>query len=531
MSGLAGGLVAAAAAVSLALAAPASARAPDDVFVMAKEIDDIITLDPAEVFEFSGAEYSANVYERLVYFDVDNVQELKGGAARSWTVSDDGRTYTFHIREGQTFHSGNPVTAFDAAYSLRRVVLLNKSPAFILAQFGFTPENVRERIRAVDDSTLTIETDRAYAPSFFLACLTSGVGSVVDSKLVQAHDKGGDMGHGWLRTRSAGSGPFKLRMWKPNELIILDGFADYWRGPPAMTRVVIRHIAEPGTQRLLIETGDIDVARNLGPDQVAGIGGNPGLRVRYARKGALYYLGLNQNNPYLRRPEVKQALRYLVDYDGIAKTILRGSVVVHQSFLPQGFLGAIDDRPYRLDADKAKRLLEEAGLGAGFAVTMDTRNTRPALDVAQSIQATFALADIRLEILPAGGKQVLTKYRARNHDIYFGRWGPDYQDPHTNASAFASNPDNSMGAEFKTLAWRNGWEAPDLTAMTAAAVFERDPDRRATLYAEIQRRHQQDSPFVIMFQEVELVVERARLSGLVLGPSFDSNFYRAVVKN
>jgi peptide/nickel transport system substrate-binding protein len=298
-----------------------------------------------------------------------------------------------------------------------------------------------------------------------------------------------------------------------------------------MARVVIRHIAEPGTQRLLIETGDIDVARNLGPDQVAGMTGNPKLKVRYARKGALYYLGLNQKNPYLRRPEVRSALKYLVDYDGIAETILRGSAVVHQSFLPKGFLGAIDDRPYRLDVDTARRLLEEAGLGEGFAITVDTRNTRPALDIAQSIQASFALAGIRLEILPGDGKQVLTKYRARNHDIYFGRWGPDYQDPHTNASAFASNPDNSDGAEFKTLAWRNSWEAPVLTAMTGAAIFERDPARRAELYAEIQRRHQRDSPFVILFQVVELAVERARLSGFVLGPSFDSNFYRTVTKN
>ncbi len=515
----------------MALVAPAAARVPDDVFVMAKEIDDIITLDPAEVFEFSGAEYAANVYERLIYFGLNDVQRLEGGAAESWAVSDDGRTYTFRIREGMTFHSGNPVTAFDAAYSLQRVVLLNRSPAFILTQFGFAPDNVRDRIRALDERTLEVETDRAYAPSFFLACLTAGVGSVVDSKLVQAHEQDGDMGHGWLRTHSAGSGPFKLRLWKPNEIIILHRFDEYWRGPPAMARVVIRHIAEPGTQRLLIETGDIDVARNLGPDQVAGMTGNRKLKVRYARKGALYYLGLNQKNPYLRRPEVRRALKYLVDYDGIAETILRGSAVVHQSFLPKGFLGAIDDRPYRLDVDTARRLLEEAGLGEGFAITVDTRNTRPALDIAQSIQASFALAGIRLEILPGDGKQVLTKYRARNHDIYFGRWGPDYQDPHTNASAFASNPDNFDGAEFKTLAWRNSWEAPVLTAMTGAAIFERDPARRAELYAEIQRRHQRDSPFVILFQVVELAVERARLSGFVLGPSFDSNFYRTVTKN
>lgn len=521
----------AALAVAVTAAAnPGAAATPRSVLVMAKSLDDLITLDPAEVFEFSGAEYAANVYERLVYFDLEDVRRIVPGAAQSWRVSADGRTYTFRIRPGMTFHSGNPVTARDAAYSLRRVVRLNLSPAFILTQFGFTPENVEERIRAADERTLVVETDRAYAPSFFLACLTAGVGSVVDSGLLEAHAEDGDMGHGWLRTRSAGSGPFGLETWRPSELLVLARFDGYWRGRPPMRRVVIRHIPEPGTQRLLIEAGDIDVARNLGPDQVAGLGGHPGLRPRFSRKGALYYMGLSQRNPYLSRPRVRRALKYLVDYEGIGRTILRGGAVVHQSFLPEGMLGAIDDRPYRLDVAEARRLLAEAGLADGFAVTMDSRNTAPELYVAQSIQATFARAGVRLEILPGDGRQVLTKYRARNHDIYLGLWGPDYQDPHTNASAFASNPDNSDGAEVKTLAWRNGWEAPELTRMTEAAVLARDPARRAALYAEIQRRHQADSPFVIMFQHVDIVVERADLTGLVLGPGFDSIFYRSVAK-
>src|SRR3546814_5822616 len=93
--------------------------------------------------------------------------------------------------------------------------------------------------------------------------------------------------------------------------------------------------------------------------------------------------------------------------------------------------------------------------------------------MAQSIQATFAQAGIELEIIPGDGSQTLTKYRARNHDIYIGRWGPDYQDPHTNADTFARNPDNSDDAKSKPLAWRNAWDIPEMTK-------EADADRTRT---------------------------------------------------
>ncbi len=430
-----------------------------------------------------------------------------------------------------TFHSGNPVTAEDAAYSLRRVIRLNLAPAFILAQFGFTPENVDSRITAAGPETLVIETDRAYSPAFFYACLTANVASIVDSKLVASHAQGGDDGNEWLRTRSAGSGPFSLRVWKPNEIIILDRFEDYWRGAPAMRTAFIRHIGEPGVQRLLLERGDIDVARNLIPDQVAAIAGRGDVRLRFARKGALYYLALNQKNEFLRRPEVREAVKYLVDYDGIAGTILRGQAALHQTVIPAGYFGVLDERPFVLDSARANEILGAADGQPRAAVTLDVRNTQTDLEIAQSIQATFAAAGIKVEIVPGDGRQVLTKYRARNHDLYYGRWGPDYQDPHSNAQAFASNPDNSDRGEVKTLAWRNAWDIPALTGMTRAAVLERDAEKRARLYQEIQRRVLEDSPFVVLYQEVDMAVERANVRGFVMGPAFDTVSYRGVTKS
>ena len=527
-------LAAGCAAIALASTiniAGAVAETPPDTLVQAWQIDDLITLDPAEIFEFSGAEYGAQVYDRLVTYPADDVENLQGHVAERWEISEDGRTYTFKIRDGIAFHSGNPLTAEDAARSLQRVTKLNKTPSFILSQFGFTPENVDEMIQAIDDRTLQITVDQPYAPTFFLYCLTAGIGSVVDKAEVMAHEVDGDMGHEWLKTASAGSGPFKLRAWKPNESLVIDGNPDYWGGAPAFKRVFTRHIAEPATQQLLLEKGDIDVARDLEIDQINALSDNDDIFVEEVPKGAVWYLGLNQKNEYLSKPEVREALKYLIDYEGIGSTILAGSATIHQSFLPSGFLGAIDDKPYSLDVEKAKELLADAGLADGFTVTMDTRNTSTVTDLAQAIQATWAEAGINLEIVPGDNKQTLTKYRARTHDIYIGRWGPDYQDPHTNADTFASNPGNAdEDAHTGKLAWRNAWDIPEMTALTAAAVLEHDPEVRSTMYQEIQREHQTISPFVIMFQDIELIASRKGVSGMIWGPSFDDNKYGKATK-
>lgn len=511
--------------------ATASAETPKDSLVMAWAFDDIVTLDPGEIFELSGAEYGAQVYDRLVTYDTQDVSKISGQVAEKWDVSEDGKTFTFTIRDGIKFHSGNPLSAEDVAWSIHRVVKMNKGPAFILGQFGLTPDNVEQMVTAPDAKTLIFKTDKVYAPTFVLYCLTANVSSVVDAKLVKSKEVNGDFGTAFLKLNSAGSGPFKLRQWKAGEVMMLDGNPDYWNGAPAMKRVLIRHVAEPATQRLLLEKGDVDVARNLRAEQFEPLRANDKIRIVQSPKGTLYYMGLNQKNPNLAKPEVRKAMKYLVDYEAISKTIMNGQGTIHQTFLPNGFLGALNETPYSYDPAKAKELLAAAGLPNGFEVTLDIRNTSPSIDVAQALQASAAAAGVKINLLPADGKQVVTKYRARNHELLIYQWGADYQDPHTNADTFAANPDNADDASAKPLAWRNAWDIPELTKKTMAAVEERDAGKRAAMYEEIQRQVLDDSPYVIMFQQTEVIAERTNVQGLIWGPAFDSNFYWKATKN
>ncbi|MDV7103639.1 ABC transporter substrate-binding protein [Vibrio sp. TH_r3] len=506
------------------------AATPKDSLVVGWQFDDIITLDTAEVFEFSGAEIVGNSYDRLIGYDPDDVSKIFGVAAESWTVSEDGKLFTFKMRKGIKFASGNEMTAEDAAFSLQRAIILNKTPAFILSQFGLTEANVKDKIKVVDAETLTLETDKAYAPTFVLYCLSATIASIVDKAEVMKHEVDGDMGFAWLRTNYAGSGPFKIEQWKPSEIVVLSANKDYWDGAPAVNNVFIRHIAESSVQQLLLEKGDLDIARNLETEQLKSVSNSEDVKLLKKGKGTLYYLSMNLKDPILAKPQVQQALKYLIDYKGLEDTVWAGRGQVQQAFLPKGFLGALEDQPFSLDIDKAKQLLADAGYPDGFEVELIVRNNTIRIDTAKSIQTTFAKAGIKVNLVPMDGKQVLTVYRARKHQLFFGAWGPDYQDPHTNADTFAKNLDNSDDAKSKPVAWRNAYAPEQMTKDTLAALVESDADKRAEMYLAIQKEHQQSAPFAFIMQEQEVAGVRANIDGYVLGPSFDSNSYKDVVK-
>ena len=520
---------------------PAFADTPPDTLVQAWAIDDIITLDPAEAFELTTGEIIGNSYDMLVRLDINDTTKVVGGLAESWSVSEDGLVYAFKLKPGLTFASGNAVTAEDVAWSFERVVKLNKSPAFIIQQFGLTGDNVAEKAKAVDASTFVLTVDKAYAPSFVINCLTSTAAAVVDSKLVKEHVAAAtpnadykfdnDFGNAWLKTAFAGSGPYKIRDWRANEVVVLERNDKYQGAKGHMARVIYRHVKDSASQRLLLEKGDVDIARNLDPGDYEAAGKNADLATSSMPKSTIYYVSLNQKNANLAKPEVREAFKYLIDYEALGETLLKGIGEVHQNFLPKGILGSVDDKPYKLDIAKAKELLAKAGLAGGFTVTMDTRSGQPEAGVAESIQQTAALAGIKIELVSEDFKQLLTRYRARQHDIAILQWGVDYWDPNSNSETFATNPNNADDSMNNTLAWRNAWDVPaDIQKESAAALLERDPAKRTQMYQDVQKKVLEQGPFSFIWQQIEVVGLRKNVQGFKLGPSFDTNFLAPVRK-
>lgn len=510
--------------------APAAlfADTPADTLVIAAAIDDIVSLDPAEAYEFSGLDLVNNTYDSLIELD-PVTQQLIPGLAASWEVGADGMTYTFTMKDGLTFSSGNPVRAEDAAYSLRRAIKVNKTPAFILNQFGWTADNVDSMVTA-DGNKVTMKLDKAYAPTFFYNILTTQLASVVDEEVVKTHDVNGDLGNEWLKSNSAGTGAYVLKSFTPNEGYVLVARKGYWRGDAKIPNIFVQHVPEAATERLQLEKGDIDIARVLTPVELGGMAGNADLTIQPDVGGQIYYLAFNQKNANYTNPKLLEAMRWAIDYQGMADTIMKGTVVVHENFLPAGYLGALDDNPYHLDIEKAKALVAESGI-ANPTVTLSVRNAADRMDVAQSIQNTFGQAGITVKLDVGEGAEQLKSYRARQHDATLQTWGPDYPDPNTNSSTFAENPDNSDAAKNTGyLAWRNSYDPGDMKAKSQAAVLEQDPAKRVAMYAELQKEFRDTAPIIVMFQMARNTGLRNTVKGFYTGGSIDQATYWLVTK-
>ncbi len=524
-------LLASSAAIAAApLAGEAAiAATPKNVVVMAKEIDDIISFDPAQSYEFSDTEVDANVYRKLVSPDLKDLSKIGPDLATRWEVSDEGRTFTFHLTEDAYFPSGKPVTAADAEFSLRRVVTLNLTPGFIVTQFGFTKDNVEKLIRATDPHTLVVQLPKIAATSFVLYCLSANVGAIVEKETALAHQEKGDLGNHWLTSHSAGAGPYQLTSWSANDHVIID--VNPHSGIPVATkRIFIRHIKDPATQLLMLRRGDADIARDLTTDLLKTASTDPNLyRITTPSTDQLYLAG-NQAYAPLKKTAVLQAIKWAIDYAGIQKNITPDNYIVNQAFEPTMILGAVDETPFQKDPAKARSLLAAAGYANGFTATLDHFSDHPYTDIAEAVQADLGAIGIKVSLLPGTRKQVFTKMRARQHQLIISEWYPDYFDPNSNAQAFNSNPDDSDNSPLKIIAWRNHFFDPKLTAEADAAAQELDTAKRIEIYHSMQRRAWEISPIAFMLQENSIAVVRKNVTGFVLGAQSDFTRYGGISK-
>ena len=242
------------------------------------------------------------------------------------------------------------------------------------------------------------------------------------------------------------------------------------------------------------------------------------------------YVGMNQSMPELAKPEVRQAIKWAIGYDDIQKNITPYTYMVHQSFLPEGFPGALNNHPFKRDITRAKDLLAKAGLAGGFAVTLDHASVQPNADIAQAVQANLAEVGIKVSLIAGESRQVFTRTRARQHQLALLGWGPDYFDPHTNAEAFNFNPDNTDNARDRTLAWRNSWQDKDLSDRVVVAAHETDTPKRLAEYEKMQRDSQERSPFAMMLQTKYYAAMRKDVSGFEIAPLYALTTYILTTK-
>ncbi|WGF90443.1 ABC transporter substrate-binding protein [Marinivivus vitaminiproducens] len=510
----------AASVLGLALGVPqvGHAATPPTALVMAWNIDAISTWDPAQIGEVVTNELVQNTCDALVDFDPSDPTKVQPLFATSWDVSEDRKQITFHLQEGATFPSGNEATAEDVAWSMHRVVKLGFGNAATLTEYGFTEDNVEDMIQAVDDTTLVMKLDKPYPTDLILQAVAANrVAAVLDSEEIMANEEDGDLGNKYLTTRTECIGPYRLVRWNAGEGIMLEANEDYYGEAPALSRVVIRHVAEPGTQRLLLTQGDVDVARDLTPEDLADLEQSPDITIAKALKPQLFYWNMNNAYEPLSNPKVRLALRYLIDYQGLGETVMRYSGAPRASFVQIGAFGALDEKagqPFGVDLEKAKQLLTEAGYADGFEMSVLFGTLPYSAPIAQSVQQNASKVGIKLNLERMANAQLFSRVRGREFQSTMQSWQTSVPDAHGMASRQIYNPDNSAEAKLTQYpSWRASWYSEEANAKVDAALMEPDTAKREQMYHDLQEEMLQDGPQGFMFQIYDVAGVRNELKG------------------
>ncbi len=518
---------------STLLSQPVYAATPATTLVVGFSMNNILTLDPAAITGKETVQVLANIYDNLVSLNAVDRAKVDPQLAESWTIADDNGSITFRLRDGAKFASGNPVTSADVVWSFKRLMKLNLAQASFLKTHGFTGANADVSFTAPDARTVIVTLPKKLDPQIIVQTLgIVGPGSVLDSKTVMEHDKNGDQGAAWLTNNSAGSGPFKLGQWASNERVILDQNTEYWGDRPAMKRIMMRHLAESQSQRLMLEKGDIDIAFSMSAADLKALETDEDVKIQTNGGSGFYYLAVSMKDEKFQNPKVREALRYLIDYQGLNGSVLPYFGRLRDRPIASGIFGALPNAGYKLDVAKAKALLTEAGYPNGFSTTLRAISDVPFMSTATAIQATLAQGGIKAEIITGTGDQIYGAMRERKYELLVGRGGGgQLPHPDSNLRATVYNPDNSDAAKLTNFqGWRTSFYDEKINKMIDDALVEGNKDKQVKDYEAIQTYYADMMPALQPFSEVvDSVGFRADIKGLQLNPSWSTQL-RTVTK-
>jgi peptide/nickel transport system substrate-binding protein len=384
---------------------PAAGATRTDVLIVAKDISDIRTPDPNKAYDVSGVLLQFPVYSRLVRQRAPEFWKVQPDLAESWSINPDASVYTFKLRQGVTFPSGNPLTSEDVRFSLLRTKNIKGYGSFLADPI--------KTVEVVDAQTVRVALTGPDAT--FLAALAAGVFSIVDSKTIRA--QGGvetvgadtlDKAEAWFFNHSAGTGPYILERYTRETEIVLDRNEKYYGPKPFFRQVVIRHIKDPATQSLTLQRGDVDLALDLSVDQAEGLKGRAGVTLFEDPSAYTVYMGLNTSIAPWDKAKVREAVKYGIDYNGIVTGIMRGHGRRIGSIMMPGMLGFPESLNasllYRHDTAKALALMKEAGVSkASVPMTWATGANYGALPLdrlAQKLRSDLATIGIDLRLQP-----------------------------------------------------------------------------------------------------------------------------------
>jgi peptide/nickel transport system substrate-binding protein len=471
------------------------------------------SFDPARAGEIDGMMVNYVTYDTLVRAESG---QIKPWVATSWETLDGGKTYTFKLRTDVKFNSGATLTAADVVFSFMRLKNVKGSPSFQLDPIA--------SMEAVDATTLKIVLKDVDAS--LLARLAVPICAISEAKVVKEHggsdaadaDKT-DTAQAWLDSNSAGSGPYTLTEYVNKQQAVLTANKNYWgTEKPKFDKIVLKQIDDVNTQKLLLQKGEVDLAINLTAEQAKELKNDAAVKLSFASTLDFFHIVQNRSiEGPASKPEVWQAVRYALDYEGL-RVLCGDGTKTPYSVIPEGMLGAEPINTAKQDLAKAKEILAKAGLADGFTVDLEY----PALSIdgvdfaliAQKIQEDLSKVGIKLNLKGEEIGLFLDRMRSSKMPTAISMWGPDYPDPQSQMAFLPGGP-----PAINYGGWKAGAD-PALEALGVAAAKEIDPAKRVVILKQIQDKLVNEGPYVAFAQPTRYYGSTPKVSGVKTDPVF-----------
>ncbi len=460
---------------------------------------DSVSLDPITVTDGESFKVTKNIFDTLVNFGEQDT-EIEPGLASEYSASEDGLTYTFQLEEGVTFHDGTEFNAEAVVANFDRWAAgdADQYPYYgsMFGGFGDEEGHVIESVEATGDYEVTMTLKRPMAP-FLKNLAMSPFGIASPTAFEEMGEAFGD--------NPVGTGPFEFVEWKRNDTVRIEKFDDYWvEGEPKLDEVVFRAIPDNSGRLNALLAGEIDLADGINPSDAETIESNEELQLYERPSMNVGYLGLTTTREPFDDPKVRQAMNHAIDRQAIVDAFFEGRGEVAKNPLPpviSGYNDAIEGYDY--DPEKAKALLEEAGLGDGFEMELWAMPVpRPYMPdgqkVAEAIQSDLAEVGITAEIVSYEWATYLEKAANGEADAFLLGWTGDNGDA-DNFLYVLLDQDN-IGSNNYTY-----YENQELHDILIEAQTEVDEEVRNELYAEAQEIIHKDAPWVPLAHSTPLL--------------------------
>jgi ABC-type transport system substrate-binding protein len=503
-------ICAAVAAAAILLVSPAANAQKTLVISIAA---DPTGFDPEAVANNTSGFIMATVFDSLVRYK-PGTTEVEPGLAKSWDISPDGLTYTFHLRTGVTFHDGSKFDAHEYVQTLDRQLkkddpntIYNTGPVQGYEDFTFGSVT---SYSAIDDNTVQFKLKEPSAA--FLNSLAMVWNGVVSYQAAAKYGKD-------FRNNPVGSGPFIFREWKSRDQIVLDANPNYWKDKPKVDRIVFKVYPDAQAALLALQHGETQIMGDVAAQVIPALRADHNVVLLTQPGLAVNGLAMPNDTPPFNDKRVRQALNYAVDKEAINKALYGGLAVTMTSPLPEAQWGFDKSlKGYSYDPAKAKQLLAEAGVKPGLKVELLTYNTprgyNPAgPDLAVALQGYLSKIGIEADVQKNDMGAFLATTRSGNyHGLFATGFSGDNGDPDN----FLSWLWGSAGIPVKDS---SHYKNPEVDKLMQAAAAEPDHAKRVQMYSQIQKMILDDAPWVFVNSTLQIRAARKNVQGFQLNPT------------